>query len=195
MGCNTHDDHQKPALSQANDAELFDEPARLEEGEGGRKTEEEEDDIQNGEEEVKDVGALVAEYIDRGVQEEVDNNDGRREEDEAGEEGERREEDDGHRGDGVGKNSPGEDQPQTKWKLTRSEKKFTRSCSFLLVLFRANGGSRPSMYPRMARLPFLDIHRWPGPPADPAIPCLHKGHDLGPTKLANALGITLLFCL
>ena len=43
--------------------------------------------------------------------------------------------------------------------------------------------SRPSMDPRMACLPFLDIHGWPGPSMDPAIPCLHKGHILGLIKL------------
>ena len=51
-------------------------------------------------------------------------------------------------------------------------------------LFGASGGSRQSISvdPWMARLPFLDIHRWPddgGPSTEPAIPCLHKGHILG----------------
>ena len=32
----------------------------------------------------------------------------------------------------------------------------------LFDLFGANGGSRPSIDPRIARLPFLDIHGWPG---------------------------------
>ena len=35
----------------------------------------------------------------------------------------------------------------------------------------------------MARLPFLDIHGWPAPSTDPAIPCLYKGHILGLIKL------------
>ena len=46
------------------------------------------------------------------------------------------------------------------------------------------------MDPRMARLPFLDIHGWPGdggPSMDPAIPCLHKGHILGSIKLVTVL--------
>ena len=57
----------------------------------------------------------------------------------------------------------------------------TRQGSFV----RANGGSRQSMDPRIACLPFLDTHGWPGdggPSMDPAIPCLHKGHILDSIK-------------
>ena len=41
----------------------------------------------------------------------------------------------------------------------------------------------------MARLPFLDIHGWPGPSMDSAIPCFHKGYIFGSIKL-----VAVFFC-
>ena len=41
----------------------------------------------------------------------------------------------------------------------------------------------------MARLPFLNIHGWPGPSMDSAAPCLHKGHTFGSIKL-----VAVFFC-
>ena len=84
------------------------------------------------------------------------------------------------------------------------EARFILEFVLELVMFGANGGSRPPMdgltstdgppaiprHPRMARLPFLDIRGWPddrGPSMDPAIPCLHKCHILDSIKLVTVL--------